>query len=52
MIFFSKERDDGKKEMDLYPNVATTSLHVIYAGVVEAHLASPKYDNYLQSIQS
>ena len=30
MTFFPKERADGKKEMDLYPNVPTTSLHVMY----------------------
>ena len=52
MTFFPKERADGKKEMDLYPNAPTTSLHVMYADVVEAHLASKKYDNYLQRIQS
>jgi len=45
-IYFPKERAGVKKEMDIYPNVPTTSLHVIYADVVEAHLASPKSDNY------
>ena len=30
MTLFSKERDDRKKEMDIYPYVPTTSLHVMY----------------------
>ena len=51
MTFFPKEKADGKKEMDIYPNLPTTSLHVMYADIVEAHLAIPKYDHYLQSIQ-
>ena len=52
MTFFPKERADGKKEMDLYPNVPTKSLHVMYTDVVDVYLDSQKYDNYLQSIKS
>ena len=52
MTFFPIERADGRKEMDIYPNVPTTLLHVMYANVVEAHLAREKYENYLQCIQS
>ena len=48
---FSKRKSWWEKEMDIYPNVST-SLHVMYADVIEAHLANPNSNNYLQSIQS